>query len=76
MRDRPDLAQAHLAIARNVALAPRHPAAGGVEQAKPEGGDRARIGTAFEMVALVAADRAVEIEAQIGAAVERVGLGF
>ena len=48
-------------------------AAGRVEQAEAEGGDRPAVGSAFEVFALVVLDRAVEIEAEVGAAIERVG---
>jgi hypothetical protein len=73
VRDRPDLPQAHFAVGRKVRLAARDAAAGGIEQSEPERGDRARVGPALEVRALVVADRAVEVEAEVGAAVERVG---
>ena len=73
MRDRADLPQAHLALGIEVALAARLAAAGLVQQAEAETGDRARIGAAFQMIVLMLLDRAVEIETEIGPAIERVG---
>ncbi len=63
VRDRADLPQAHFAVGGDVRLAARHAAAGGVEHAQPEGGQRAGIGPAFQMLVLMIANRAVEIEA-------------
>ena len=73
MRYRPYLPQAHLAIGIEVALAARPAASGFVEQAEAEGCDCAAIGAAFEMFALMILDRAVEIETEIGPAIERIG---
>ena len=76
VRDRADLPQAHLAFRGNVGLAARDAAAGGIEQAQPECGDRAGVCAAVEMRPLVLLDRAIEIEAEVGPAIERIGRGF
>lgn len=72
MRDRADLAQAHFAVGTDVRLAARDAAPCRVEQSETEGGHRPRIGAAGKMLALMFLDRAVEIEAEVGAVVEGV----
>ena len=72
MGDRADLPQAHRTVGVEIGLAARHAAAGHFQHAQPERGDRARIGRAAQIVALHAADRAIEIEAEIGAIIERI----
>src|SRR3546814_5870029 len=68
-----NLPQAHVAVRRNVGLAARYPAARGAKQAQAKGGHRARISAALQMRALVRADRAVEIETEIRAAIKGIG---
>ena len=74
VRDGTDLPQVHLAVGGKVRLAPRLARAGFVEQAEPEGGDRAGIAARDEEIALDPADAAVEIEAEVGAGVEGIVL--
>src|SRR5690242_7290726 len=72
-RDSADLSQRHVPFAGKVALPARNAAAGRIEQTKAEGGHRASICAALEVRDLVVADGPVEIEAQVGATIERVG---
>ncbi len=72
VRDRADLAQAHLAVGVDIALTARHAAAGGIEQPQPERGNGAGIGAAGEVIALMILHRAIEIEADVGAVVKRI----
>ena len=75
-----DLAQAHGAVGGKVALAAAFAAAGVVQQPQAKGGERPAVGAAGQMVLLHPANGAIEIEAEVGAAIEwigrRIGVGF
>ncbi len=73
MRNGTDLAQVHIAVGGQVRLTARDTASGRIQQTQPERSNCTRIGRAAQMLALMRADCAVEIEADIGAFVERVG---
>ncbi len=75
MRNGADLAQAHLAVCRQVRLTARFAAAGLVEQAEAKGGDGASVAARGEEIALHPADSTIEIQGEVGARVEGIGFG-